>query len=74
MTHAEFAARCSNLASVAAAWSRDTLMIEGYLNEPIGENAAARFVREMRRLLDHIEARSQNAVTEPSHDDTPEQA
>lgn len=55
MTHAEFAARCATIASAAAAWSRDTLVLDGYFNEPIGQNAKERFIQEMRQLLDHME-------------------
>lgn len=55
LSHAEFAARCSNIASIAAAWSRDSLTLVGYLDKPVGENAAARFLREMRQILDRLE-------------------
>jgi hypothetical protein len=55
LSHANFAARCSNIASIAAAWSRDSLTMPGYLDKPVGENAATRFLREMRQLLDSLE-------------------
>ena len=55
MTHAEFAARCSNIASIAAAWSRDSLTLPGYLDKPIGENSAAGFLKLTRQILDNIE-------------------
>lgn len=64
LSNAKFAARCSNIAVLAAGWSRDCLMLDEDLDKPIGENDAGRFIRDMRQILDYLE-RSTNESDSP---------
>jgi hypothetical protein len=56
LTNHAFAAYAARLAHKSAAWAADTLQtMPEYILDPIRADVAARYLREMRGLLDHME-------------------
>ena len=53
MTHAEFAARCSNIAMIAAMWSGNILTTEKPL-EQMEPKAARRFLSQVQIQLERL--------------------
>lgn len=58
LTNADFSRFCAYLAKDAAHWAGDTLILPEDLNEPVRPEAVARFTKEVRERLDHLESRA----------------
>lgn len=55
VTHAQFAERAARIASVAAAWAADTLILPDYHDKPVSKDALRRFCEAIRFHVDCVE-------------------
>lgn len=62
MTNGDFAMYAMRLASRCASWAGDCMTLADYRDKPLREEAADRFLKSQRELLDYIE-RETRAVT-----------
>jgi len=54
LTNAEFAQRCAYIAKNAAAWAGDSLTLPEYWNQPVKEEVAERFCRDIEGWLGSV--------------------
>ena len=55
MTNADFALYAMRIASRSASWAGDCMDLPDYRDKPITQEAADRFLKSQRQLLDYIE-------------------
>lgn len=55
MTNADFAMYAMRIASRAASWAGDCMSLQGQRDKPLRQEAADRFLKDQRQLLDWIE-------------------
>ncbi|MBX9750874.1 MAG: hypothetical protein K5Q68_14900 [Roseococcus sp.] len=62
ITHRRFSEWAGRMAARAAGWASDTLTLPETVNEPMPEEQVARFIRDMRGMLDAMENASHEQV------------
>ena len=55
MTNGDFAMYAMRLASRCASWAGDCMTLPDYRDKPLRQEAADRFLKSQRELLDYIE-------------------
>jgi hypothetical protein len=55
MTNADFAEMAAHIARKASAWAGDCLILRDMRDKPLETEAADRFIRDIRGMIDHIE-------------------
>jgi hypothetical protein len=62
MTNGDFAMYAMRIASRAASWAGDCMTLPDHRDRPMRQEAADRFLKDQRQLLDWIEQETRDAA------------